>query len=299
VHELRVTAGFTATGPKGEDWFTMNPRIKKLTVTADNAVVGTFTLDIANRGLQVFPVKAEHRVSIEIAEIAPGSKKTWREASISELELWGRPPAGWTAPKSPLMPNVGVGPDSIPSAPDDPCAAIEASREEFIAAHANDVHVGPGADDHAYPPRCDAMELTGAENLPAPWSTAKAWCFVQDEIYGPKICTVEVADGAATARVEISHEAQSSQMVAALEAKDVLAASPGPELIVRVTHPGGESLAVCRTAPKLACSNPILVGETDWKGKPRFDKTETLVIEKLSGTPPTGALGVHPLVFAP
>jgi hypothetical protein len=110
---------------------------------------------------------------------------------------------------------------------------------------------------------------------------------------------VEVTAGAASASVDTEDSAQSAVMSAALEAKDVLAASPGPELLVRVTHPGGESLAVCRTAPKLACSKPILIGESDWKGKPRFDKTETLVIEKLSGVPPSGALGVHPLVFAP
>jgi hypothetical protein len=197
------------------------------------------------------------------------------------------------------MPIVGVGMDSIPSAPDDPCAAVEAAREAFIAEHANDRHDGPGGEDHAYPPRCDAMELTGAEDLPAPWSSVRASCYVQDEIYGPKTCGVDVKDGAATAGVEISHDAQSAEMSAALEAKDVLAASPGPELLVRVTHPGGESFAVCRTAPKLACSTPILIGEADWKAQPRFDKTGALVIVKLSGDPPAGALGVHPLVFAP
>jgi hypothetical protein len=299
AHELRLTAGFTATGPKGEDWFTMNPRIKKLTVTADNKVVGTFTLDIANRGLQAFPVKAENRVSVEIAEIVPGSKKTWREASISEIELWGRPPAGWKEPKPALMPSVGVGADSIPSAPDDPCAAIEAAREEFTAAHANDHHEGPGGEDHAYPPRCDSLEMTGVEALPAPWSSVKGWCYVQDEIYGPKTCSVEVKIGAETSGLDVGADGQSTQMTAAFEAKDVLATSPGPELIVRVAHPDGESLAVCRTAPKLRCSTPILTAGRDWTGKSRFDKTGALVIDKLTGDPQADALGVHPLVFAP
>jgi len=299
AHELRLTAGFTAKGPNGEDWFTMNPRIKKLTVTADGAPAGTFTLDVANRELQAFPVKATQTVRVDIAELAPGSNKTWREASISEIELWGQPPVGWTEPKPALMPIVGVGADSIPSAPDDPCAAVEAAREAFIAEHAKDRNEGPGGEDHAYPPRCDAMELTGAEDLPRPWSSVRASCYVQDEVYGPKTCGVDVKDGAATASVEMSHTAQGAEMSAALEATDVLAASPGPELIVRITHPNGESIAVCRTAPKLACSMPILIGETDWKGRPRFDKAGTLIIDKLSGDPPAGALGAHPLVWKP
>ena len=301
AHELRLTAGFTATGPKGEDWFTMNPRIKKLTITADNKVVGTLTLDIANRGLQVFPVKAEHSVSLEIAEIAAGSKKTWREASISELELWGRPPAGWTEPKLPLMPSVGVGPDSIPSAPDDPCAAIEAEREEFISAHANDVHEGPGAEDHAYPPRCDPFETVVPADLPVPWNAAKAWCSVQDEIYGPKTCIVQVAQGTELATVVVEHEAQSSKMKATLEARDVLPASAGSELIVHVEHPSGLSVAVCRTTPKLACSDPILVAdpEAGWTTRERFDKTGALVLDKLSGAPPPAAVGTHVLVWKP
>jgi hypothetical protein len=35
IDEVRVTAGFTGSGPKGEDYFTMNPRIRRIVVTSD------------------------------------------------------------------------------------------------------------------------------------------------------------------------------------------------------------------------------------------------------------------------
>lgn len=289
AHELRLTAGFTATGPKGEDWFTMNPRIKKLTVTVDGKAAGTITLDVAKQDLQAFPITATDTVHLELAEIVPGSRKTWREASISEIQLWGRPPAGWVASKLLVEPMVGVGSMSLPSAPDDPCAEIEAEREKFIAEHANDKYSSP---DHSYPPRCDPMTVTGGTALPAPWSVS-AYCYVQDEIYGPKTCYVDVAGGS----VAIPSDSQSAEMTAVVEAKDVLSASPGAELIVRVAHPAGESLSVCRSAPKVACSTPVLIGDDAWTTTPRFDKTGALVLDKASGDPPAGVLGAHPLAW--
>jgi len=299
AHELRMTAGFTAKGPKNEDWFTMNPRIKKVTVEADGKAAGTFTLDVANRGLQVFAVTATQTVRLTIAEIAAGSKKTWREASISEIELWGRPPAGWSAPKVPLDPFVGVGEESLPSAPDDPCAEIDARREAFIAEHANDHHEGPGGEDHNYPPRCDLFEVSAPDDLPEPWRGAQSYCEVNDEIYGPKRCTILISRGTESAWVEIEHEAQSAVMKGQLEAKDVVPSSPGPELVVHIDHPNGASVAVCRSAPKLGCSAPILVRDENagWTTRERFDKTGALVLDKLTGDPPAGALGVHPLVW--
>jgi hypothetical protein len=35
IPELRMTVGHTGTGPKGEDYFVMNPRIKAVDIVAD------------------------------------------------------------------------------------------------------------------------------------------------------------------------------------------------------------------------------------------------------------------------
>src|SRR5262245_41131740 len=92
IEEVRMTAGFAGQGPGGEDYFTMNPRIRKVTITADGKPVGTVALDITKRDLQPIPVHATRRVRIEVAEIEPGSKPSWREISVSELEVWGMLP---------------------------------------------------------------------------------------------------------------------------------------------------------------------------------------------------------------
>src|SRR5207244_7057122 len=84
IEELRMTAGFTGHGPTGEDYFTMNPRIRKVAVTADGKPAGTFALDIARRDLQSFSVHAGDVLRIEVAAIEAGTKPSWREISVSE-----------------------------------------------------------------------------------------------------------------------------------------------------------------------------------------------------------------------
>jgi len=202
IDDVRMTAGFTATGPGGEDYFTMNPRIKSVTVTADDKPAGTFPLDIASHDLQTIRVHAEHIVRLTIADIEPGSKPSWLEASVSELEAWGTPPAWWKPPAKPATPTVVVFSDRV----FDPCAEIEKARAEFEKAHAHDHYSGPGGEDHAYPPDCVPFDVTGIETLPQPWASGQSWCEIGDEIYGPKDCMVRFAANGEVAMMKVSSE---------------------------------------------------------------------------------------------
>jgi hypothetical protein len=86
----------------------MNPRIRKVTLLRDDQPVATATLDITRRELQPIALRvAASSVRLRIDEIAPGSKPTWKEACISELEAWGTLPPGVAA--TPSKPAVSVG----------------------------------------------------------------------------------------------------------------------------------------------------------------------------------------------
>jgi len=86
----------------------MNPRIRKVRVSRNGKVLATRQLDITARTLQDLPVDAAGGdFKLEVLEIAAGSKLGWREICVSELEVWGTPPAGTGA--APTRPTVRVG----------------------------------------------------------------------------------------------------------------------------------------------------------------------------------------------
>src|SRR4051812_28926948 len=89
VDSIKLTAGFTKKDKRYGDLFTMNPRIKKVRVLRDGKLAAEQTLDPELRTLQEIKINAaggDYR--IEIADLIPGTKKTWREVPISELEVW-------------------------------------------------------------------------------------------------------------------------------------------------------------------------------------------------------------------
>jgi len=205
IVELRMTAGHTGKGPKGEDYFTMNPRIKTITVLHDNDVVTTTTLDINRRDLQVIklPTIVDY-VRIRVDELAPGSKTTWRETCVSELEAWGTLRPGTTA--KPTTPQVEVGePIEEPSGhapitdPDAYCAelmkpAVEAHKSavaslnlavaECLKQHPEGAEQnmcmtgGDGPGDPACQMYADTPIKVG------PWLAAGAISVSNDSIYG-------------------------------------------------------------------------------------------------------------------
>lgn len=130
IQRMRMTAGFTATGAEG-DYFTMNPRVREVRVVRNGADgdYGHFTLDTSSRALQDLAIDTSGGdLRIEITGVVPGTRKTWREVCVSELEVWGTLPGGASEP---LPPDVVVGSlDASPNeaAPADPCETV-ASHE--------------------------------------------------------------------------------------------------------------------------------------------------------------------------
>lgn len=89
VQSIKLTVGFTKVDRKLGDLFVQNPRIKKVRVTHAKTIVEK-DLDITKRELQEIPIAGDGGdYRIEVLAVEMGSKKTWRETCISELEVWG------------------------------------------------------------------------------------------------------------------------------------------------------------------------------------------------------------------
>ncbi len=108
VARILLTAGFDKKNADG-DLFTMNHRIKKIRVTRNGELVGEQALDIEKRTLQSMKIdKPGGTYKIEITETEPGSKKEWKELTVSELRVLGTP--GKTGLRTtPRIPDVRVG----------------------------------------------------------------------------------------------------------------------------------------------------------------------------------------------
>jgi hypothetical protein len=112
VDQIRMSAGFTHTDADG-DLFTKNPRIQRVRVSRDGVVVLDQRLDPESRKLQELAVDAAGGdFRIEVTEIMRGSKRTWREVCVSELEVWGTVPS--TMPVGATTPTVRVGSLGVP-----------------------------------------------------------------------------------------------------------------------------------------------------------------------------------------
>jgi hypothetical protein len=109
VAKIRMTVGFTKVDPKLGDLFTMNPRIRKVRVLRDGATVIEQTLDPALRTLQDIPIdQPGGEYKIVVVDIVPGTRSSWREISVSELEIWGSLPAGVAATSNTPVVRVGA-----------------------------------------------------------------------------------------------------------------------------------------------------------------------------------------------
>ena len=92
VRTIKLTAGFTKVERKG-DLFLMNHRVRKIRVIHQGRKIGDFKLDISSRQLQDIKVKLKGGdIKLVVIEVERGTKLRWREACISELEVWGFAP---------------------------------------------------------------------------------------------------------------------------------------------------------------------------------------------------------------
>ena len=89
VTAVALTPGFTRTAP--QDLFRMNPRLARVEVLRDGVRVREATLDVNAPTLQTFPLEGVGgRWTVRALEVLPGSRRAWRELSVSEFQLLGR-----------------------------------------------------------------------------------------------------------------------------------------------------------------------------------------------------------------
>lgn len=182
VKTIKLTAGFTHKDKRLGDLFTLNPRIKKVRVTRGDEVVVEQVLDIANRGLQSIPVDlAGGDFEIRVVEVVPGTKKHWREACVSELEVWGTVPKVTKARPSVRLRSL----DAPPTL----------TREQCIKAVFPQARGGRiGADR-------DTDAITGVEAIPL--SDAIVVCRIDHKEKGSKETTTEIAAVQRTPKVAL------------------------------------------------------------------------------------------------
>jgi hypothetical protein len=293
IREVRMTVGFTAMGPKHEDYFTMNERIRGVQATGDDGTAETPTLDIASRALQTIPIVSRNRVRIAITDVVPGSKPSWHEVAVSELEVWGSPPAGWIAPRKPLSPIVRVVPTGTTASEatpiidvDGPCFDGLVQQIAFAAEQRAQppMQGNPGDEDHNYSNECFEVPAATAPVIDPAWAIGIGYCAVNDSIYGPTNCTLPLRHDATTGELAIQYESAKRRVVSY-----AVSSSPhagGSRLIVQAAKSDGEDVVVCKSAPTIACSAPI---ENAGSATPALDG-DVLVLGSGSGAR-------HPLDF--
>jgi hypothetical protein len=326
ARELRMTIGHTGHGPKGEDYFTMNPRIASASVTRDGAPLVQHRFEPAQRTLQaiVLPDGAGGTLRVRVDEIVAGSRARWREICVSELEVWGDPPPGTKLPAKPLAPTVLVGEPIVVdtsatvASTDQLCeqqlapareryrtAMAQIEREEAACTH-NPSSTGEPCGDPDPPgePACDVTPGTIAGAV-APWTGVGVMCHVPDSVYGPKQCALVLGiDGSWRTGPGIEGPAlapSNTHWAITLDQVDIANATGGGShnLVVRysISDTDNHYLIACRAKPALACTPAFQIAGTGWTVTAKFDRGD-LVLNADSGAPPPDVIGRYPVRFS-
>lgn len=126
VNAIAMTAGFTHM-QRDTDLFTGNHRVARIRVLHDGTEVGSFPLDVNVRTLQRLPLQGTGGVyRIEVTEVLAGTRDTWRETCISELQILGTAPNAMPGTR---IPHLTVG--ALPAA----AVVTPPSREAVARAH--------------------------------------------------------------------------------------------------------------------------------------------------------------------
>jgi hypothetical protein len=305
IHELRITVGHTGKGPKGEDYFTMNPRITKVSVIADGKPVVTVGLDPNSRELQAIKLPAPVRgtVRLRVEEVTMGTKTRWREVCISEIEAWGIPLPD-TKPKA-GTPVVSVFQSDLPKA-----ARIEPGKSVDVFAYCDallkpmmkDFKARGGASLEDPGPDCDPVRDETKLDT-APWQSVALWRLASNSAHGPMECQLYANTTAGTFFIGPGHMCgpwdDDGLRLDEATVEDVI---PGgdPELVVRYVSSRGDTpvhLYVCRVAfDAVQCTKPYDIQSPDFKVSPRFAKG-TLHLDPVEGKPPAEFSGPQALNF--
>jgi len=134
IKQIKLTPGFAAVDRRLGDLFTKNARIKRLRLSHAGRPIKDVTLDPTRRTLQTIDVDLPGGdLRLEVLAAEPGSKKAWREACISELEVWGTLPAGAAPPTKRTRPAIRIGSlDALPVLSKADCRVIVLTADRTI-----------------------------------------------------------------------------------------------------------------------------------------------------------------------
>jgi hypothetical protein len=266
----------------------MNYRIKTVRVLrlGVDGDLGRHTLDPDNRGLQDIPVDGPGGdIKIEVVDVVPGTKKSWREICVSELQVWGTPPA--KTPPRHENPEVAVGSLDAPPLPDkditiDPLpsfGSLDAFCNDYLARPAEKFY-GCTMDDDcvANGKRACGEAAPGGiplDALPSGWTSAR-YFYTQGEHTKSQRCNLAIVAGGATYVLENFGDSTCGAAIDISDAPDrkmsrAVSQLRGDRLAIAMTasSPGGgwtretgtyEQLWICG-ATQPACSAPIQLGD--------------------------------------
>jgi hypothetical protein len=282
IKEIRMTIGHTGKGVHGEDYFTMNPRIKTVSVRDGEKLVAQKTLDTDKRELQpiVLATPASH-VRIKVEDVVMGAKPSWRETCVSEIEAWGTLPAGATA--APQKPRIEVGDppdDSWAKAPisdaDGYCQhvmkdlqaeykkqmdAINKDNEECIKQHGDSAGSFCGNPDPPGAPDCSMAVTMPVKVNHSTWMGAGVMSSTNDSVYGarPTQLVVETQEGFWPVGEEIDCGSFGANGHCSLEVTSASVAKSGDLDVGYHLHTwdGDKDFTMtCNAAPNVTCTKP-------------------------------------------
>lgn len=130
VTGVALTAGFTHR----PDLFEGNHRVTRVRILREGEVIAQRPVDPRSRDLQTLAVEGGGGVyRIEVTEVLPGSRASWRELCVSELQILGTAPGMHPGERFPRI-AVGALP-ATPAAPPTPPdrAAVARSHRQLTA----------------------------------------------------------------------------------------------------------------------------------------------------------------------
>lgn len=135
IKQIKLTPGFAAVDRRLGDLFTKNARIRALRLSHAGRPIKDVILDPTRRTLQTIDVDLPGGdLRLEVLAAEPGSKKAWREACISELEVWGTLPGGAAAPTKRTRPSVRLRSlDALPVLSKADCRVIVLTSDRKIS----------------------------------------------------------------------------------------------------------------------------------------------------------------------
>ena len=242
LETIKLTVGFTKKDKKLGDLFLMNPRITRVRVMKDGKVLAEKALDPEVRSLQDVAVAGGGGdYKVEIIDIVPGTKKTWREISISELQVWGTTTK--PAPKQ-QKPIVRVGSFEPPTV----LTRAECMKVMFPKAKGN--RIGPEPDDDKIV-SFSALALGGDID----------------------ICRVDHVDDAGTTTIAELAAVRRTPRLAVIQRIDTLQVAS--EIKDKDAGEGTESTVDLEPFPLTTTETGLIVHETDRRFGPMLDSGKT------------------------